>query len=395
MTVAATVIWLGTPERELWFEPVSPPKDEQDLEAEAQTIRIASIAPFEPASVEEPVTSTETDSPPEARLREDIALADATPDESPRAPEPASPDTERATLQPESDLPEGPPPLEELRAVEPEPEQPIQESELREYAPTAQLDDEGPPLPSEAARLAESAELVPPSAAAVAPTADVGREAAARAGSPLTAPTPAETSRSRPEQRSTPEPVDAVSIAIGRHRIEQGRYPHQRASYARVGFERYRDAMLALGGSFYLFDTRARQVIAELDPYSLATRRVDRTPNHLSRWPRDVTRYLGRALTTPEVQQAYRGMSLRVVLLPPSEVDAAFVGGLDRALRKQGLEIERVTQVRLVYELTADGLECEVVKIELRDGTEQSLRLRLALSGPIPRSRGRRSGDRS
>jgi len=392
VTVAAAVMWWGAPERELW-PPLPVEMDEPTPEPAPpeppQTIQIASIEARPPAPLPRPLA------PPEA---EPLAVEQQAAEPLPEPEEPVSapPMVEAATRQLESELPEGLP-------IEPElPEPEVQAQTDPQETVQAQLDVPEPEL----AQLEPDPvpEPLPETAAAEAPASRESQEPIRAAQTPEPPqPQPrrqvAELQAVDPNPptrpRETPaEPVDDVSIAIGRHRIENGRYPHQRASYARIGFEPYRDAMLALGGGFFLFDARNKRVVAELDPYSLKARATQAAPKHLSRWPRDVTRYLGAALTREHLDPRFRGSSLRVVLLPPADLDAAFVGGLDRALRKRGIDIERVTQVRLIYELTDAGLQCEVAKVGLRDGTEMNMQLRLALSGPIPTQSPTRSPTR-
>ena len=265
-----------------------------------------------------------------------------------------------------------------------------------DLSPARPVASEPPPEPPPSIRIARIEPLPVEAQPAPAPaparveeqTAPKGGAAETKAIRPVLpaseVPVLADTARPR-------EPRDGDSIALGEQRIAEGRFPRQRASYARIGFERYRDAMLALGGRFYLFDRRARRPLAELDPFTSEHRAIEALPPHLSAWPRDVTPYLRDVLEAPDVRRAYDGRATHVVLLPPADIDAAFVGGLDRALRRQGLDIERVASVRLLYELSHTGLGCEVVRVELFDGTRRELDLRLALSGPIPARDGGRS----
>jgi len=344
-------------------EPIEPEPIEPEPIAEALEPEPAP-RPIEPASIEPEVAEPELPEP--IADEPDPLVADAAPPE----PEPLEPEL---PTTPGSDAPSitAEPPLTRV-------DEPLADPAPRDEPQTVAREAAAPPPePPAVARLAPSSDNALPALQTPPP------RAAARDTQP-------ERARAARPRRPRIEPLDDVALAIGRYRLEEGRYPHQRASYARIGFEAYRDAMLALGGAFFLFDTRSDRVLAQVNPYTLEMRAVDTPASHLSRWPRDVTRHLGAALDAPNARRDF-GRATRVVLLPPADIDAALVGGLDRALQRMGMNIERVTQVLLTYELTDAGLECEVSKLALRDGTEKPVSLRLSLSGPIPKRRGGRS----
>lgn len=193
----------------------------------------------------------------------------------------------------------------------------------------------------------------------------------------------------RPARAVDPEPVEkaapsaplapspASDLARGRVALASGVFPRLRASYANVGFERYRDAMLELGAGFFLFDFAARQPIAGVDPTNGTTSRPNLS-DRLSRWPRDITRH------TPELLESGRrefGPSVsRVVLLPPVDVDAALLGALERYLATRELEPRELARVDVVYSLVGSRLHCDVLALGLQDGTEISADLQVDLS---------------
>ena len=182
-----------------------------------------------------------------------------------------------------------------------------------------------------------------------------------------------------PAQRAAVMP-SANAIARGQMLLEEGRFPRLRASYSHIGFERYRDAVTALGAGFYLFDPAERRLLAQVDPVTGES--VERaTPGDLSHWPRDVSRHLEAALRAG--RERYGERAGRVVLLPPVSVDASLLGALDQALRAQSLDARDLVRVDLVYELRGGRLHCDVLAIALRDGSERSLDLLIDLSGRI------------
>lgn len=179
-----------------------------------------------------------------------------------------------------------------------------------------------------------------------------------------------------PRPAPSPPPLPATQVPSsdalerGESLLRSGRFPHLRASYGRIGFEAYRDAMLELGGVFFLFDGKARQPVAEVDPRTGALGgelvRAD-----LSRWPRDVTRHLSEPLRLG--QASYGPRVSRVILLPPARLDAALLGGLDAHLRALDLDPGDLLRVDLAYELRGGNLYCDVLLVAMRDGTERSL----------------------
>ncbi|TDJ08350.1 MAG: hypothetical protein E2O71_05025 [Deltaproteobacteria bacterium] len=192
-----------------------------------------------------------------------------------------------------------------------------------------------------------------------------------------------------PRPAPSPPPLPATQVPSsdalerGESLLRSGRFPHLRASYGRIGFEAYRDAMLELGGVFFLFDGKARQPVAEVDPRTGALGgelvRAD-----LSRWPRDVTRHLSEPLRLG--QASYGPRVSRVILLPPARLDAALLEGLDAHLRALDLDPGDLLRVDLAYELRGGNLYCDVLLVAMRDGTERSLSLQIDLSGGMTRT---------
>ena len=186
---------------------------------------------------------------------------------------------------------------------------------------------------------------------------------------------------------SAPEPPVVVPSASTRQRgsklMEAGIFPRLRATYDRIGFADYRDAMVALGGRFYLFDASKRIPVAEIEPRSGAIG-GESVPARLSRWPRDVTRHLHAALENGRGRYGER--VTRVVLLPPRSLDAALLGALDARMSEAELRATDLLGVRVAYELRGGRLHCSVLGVTLRDGRERSLPLVVDLS---------RTGERS
>ena len=104
---------------------------------------------------------------------------------------------------------------------------------------------------------------------------------------PATPPPPPEPPAPPSEPAKTVPEADV--LARGESLLRAGTFPRLRATYSRIGFPAYRDAVLALGGAFFLFDPTTRQPVAEVDPRTGAVR-AERVRVDLSRWPRDVTR---------------------------------------------------------------------------------------------------------
>ncbi|MEE9281155.1 MAG: hypothetical protein V3V67_13365 [Myxococcota bacterium] len=207
-------------------------------------------------------------------------------------------------------------------------------------------------------------------------------ESAAAERAPLETPVAIEIARIELSPRAEPEPPpptgpDAGVLRRGSALLRAGSFPRLRATYVRIGFAAYREAVVELGGAFYLYDARARQALAEVDPLS-GRLRAEGVREELSRWPRDVTRHLPDALRRG--RERYGSRVSRVVLLPPASLDAALLGALDQHLRELGLDADGLLRVDVAYELRGDRLQCEVLSVALRDGSERELGLRIDLT---------------
>jgi hypothetical protein len=192
------------------------------------------------------------------------------------------------------------------------------------------------------------------------------------------APNPPPRPKPRPRPSGIPAQRASNELSRGERLLEAGSFPTLRATYRRIGFDAYRDAVLALGGSFFLFDAVERRPLAEIDPRTGAVTSRELREG-LSRWPRDVTRHVPRALERGRRRWGERAS--RVILLPPAHVDAALLGALDTYLRAQGERGDRLVSVDLAYELRDGRLGCEVLALSLPGGTRRSVGLHVDLSG--------------
>ena len=168
---------------------------------------------------------------------------------------------------------------------------------------------------------------------------------------------------------------------LARGDLSEGRLPRLKADGKRIGFTAYRDAMLALGGGFFLYDASARRPLAEIDALT-GEIRSESLREGLSDWPRDMTPLFESALELG--RKRYGARASRVVLLPPARIDATLVAALNRELPLIGVDPDAVVRVDLIYELRDGRLECDVVGVGLRDADDRALELRVTLSDPIP-----------
>lgn len=175
-----------------------------------------------------------------------------------------------------------------------------------------------------------------------------------------------------PPTRSADDAWNEERLQSGHRWLASGEFPELRATYRRIGFPAYRDAMQALGARFFLYDVSRRRLMAEVDPAS-GQRLPGASRSGLSAWPRDVTRHMSRAIDSE---------ASRVVLLPPVELDAALLGSVDTHLRAHMLDPSGVRRLDLAYELQAGRLGCEVLAAAFADGSERTLSLRVDLSPP-------------
>jgi hypothetical protein len=195
---------------------------------------------------------------------------------------------------------------------------------------------------------------------------------------PVSPPLPTITATAKP----APPPSLPVLQSTGkRGELSEGRLPKLKADGRRIGFIAYRDAMLALGGGFFLYDALAKRPVAEIDPLTGEVR-SETLRSGLSDWPRDMTSLFEPALELG--RKRYGSRASRVVLLPPAFIDTTLVTALRRELPLLGVDVDAVVRVDLVYELRDGRLECDVVGVGLRDAGDRALELRVTLSDPIP-----------
>lgn len=345
----------------------------------------AEVPPAEPAPepvpvVEQPAAESQPPEPSVAALARDAPIA---PEPSMTERLPAAEAQEGTPTETPEALPEPAPPAVELAAepapaelLEPDPSEPppaprnVDAAETRaEEPPTAQV----PPRAAPPREMPAPERTREPEPAALAAIARTRRAPPTREGEPT------------PNRRSTPRlmPLTADAVARGKELLASGTYPSVWARYDRIGFERYRDAMLALGGAFYVFDPDGRRLLARFDARSLEVSPLtsERVPDSLSPWPRDVTAKLP---PLPREARAKLGARAKIVLLFPSAVEVALLGGIDRALRRERIDPATVTVVKLAYELADGQLACEVSGVKLRGGAEREVVARIALSRRVP-----------
>jgi len=172
--------------------------------------------------------------------------------------------------------------------------------------------------------------------------------------------------------------VPTASDYLRGQRLLEGGFPRLRATYQRIGFAAYRDAMLKLGGSFYLWDGALNLSVARLDPRT-GESWEESVGSHLSRWPRDVTKHLKMALKDGRAR--YGARVTHAVLLPSARIDAALLSGLDQLLRKNGVDPGTVTSFFGAYELRSGRLYCVVLAASFTDATERDVSFAVDLSG--------------
>ena len=149
-----------------------------------------------------------------------------------------------------------------------------------------------------------------------------------------------------------------------------GEFPRMRGYYSRVGWEDYRDAMISLGSRFYVWDAHENQPLASLDPITGETSEA-KSQLGLSPFPRDVSSNLTHALA--EGKKAFGDAASHVVMLPPERFDAALLSGLEKLLRRNGIQSDRVSSFEGAFEIRNGGLWCEVLSTSLKDGTTREV----------------------
>jgi hypothetical protein len=394
LATAGVTMWLLRPDTRSADATDAAPPPPAEPPAAIEIARIELPEPDPPAA-EEPAEEPPVAVAPEQSVAALAGEAEPEPELVEAAPELPEPEPEVAEAAPEAAEPELP-----SEAAEPELPSEAAEPELR-----GEIAEPTPPEPMPAPE-------PEPQIAAVEPTPKrrpepEPRPLPAREPEPRPAPVERPEKIERPEVVERPEPerprrdvaaerareetapapqlvpLTASSMARGRELLGSGRYPRFRAYTDRIGFERYRDAILALGGAFYIYDARTRERVAKLDPRSLEVLPLLQrgVPESLSPFPRDVT---GKLPPLPKAAREQVGTGKRVILLFPSAVDAALVGGLHEALRRERIDPESLTSADLHYELADGRLVADVFSVSLRGRGERAVSARIALSGRLP-----------
>lgn len=193
----------------------------------------------------------------------------------------------------------------------------------------------------------------------------------------------------RPEKPKAVEPISPPALAgrtftpsaldyLKGDRLLEGGFPRLHATYERLGFPAYRDAVLALGGEFFVWDGSENQPIAHLDTRTGATSEAS-IPSDLSRWPRDVTMHLEPARERSKEEFGERAS--HVVLLPPTRLDAALLSGLNHLLEQNDVDPASVSGFFGAYELRGRRLYCVVLSTSFKDGTERPVSFSIDLGG--------------
>ena len=158
-----------------------------------------------------------------------------------------------------------------------------------------------------------------------------------------------------------------------------GALPTISADYRRhLGFERYVRKAREAGGRFLLYDPFSGSVLSEVDPLTGRTfpaRNLDGLSPRSRRIRSEpaVAGILGRSKAEFGVAGA------EVILLHPFDLDAYLIGGMECALRDDGMDLDDFTEVRGVYLLENNQLVLRIDSGILKGGGSQELALRFSL----------------
>ena len=158
-----------------------------------------------------------------------------------------------------------------------------------------------------------------------------------------------------------------------------GALPTISADYRRhLGFERYVRKVREAGGRFLLYDPFSGSVLSEVDPLTGRTFPA-RDLDGLSPRSRRIRSEPAVAGILSRSKAEFGVAGAEVILLLPFDLDAYLIGGMECALRDDGMNLEDFTEFRGVYLLENDRLVLRIDSGIFKGGGSQELTLRFSL----------------
>lgn len=159
-----------------------------------------------------------------------------------------------------------------------------------------------------------------------------------------------------------------------------GSLPPISAKYQQtLGFQAYASSMNKIGGRFFIIDEVKGEILCGLD---LKNEKLTSTGNLFGLSPRS------REVDEPQLNEylvaaknEYGLGHYKTILLLPLEIDHYIIGAISRTLETKRLEINEFKKFDGVYVKKDDNFYLGIYKGHLKDGTNHSLNISIALQG--------------
>ena len=184
---------------------------------------------------------------------------------------------------------------------------------------------------------------------------------------------------SEPPVRRRPEVISRVyrvdqslvrsgMVLVGEKGEHLGSFPSITANYrVNLGFDAYVKSLQSLGARFFIRDRIERKLVGEVDFQTLYLNPI-RHLKGLSPRSRIISGELAVNKYIELANVMFGQGDYQMILLLPLQIDAALIGGMEKALRQSGYDVRDFISLEARYEKNSSGLWLVVVK-----GTQKKL----------------------
>ena len=179
--------------------------------------------------------------------------------------------------------------------------------------------------------------------------------------------------------RVNPSLVRSGMAMVGEKGEHLGSFPAVTANYrAKLGFQAYVSALQGLGAKFFIRDRNRKKLVAEVDFRTLYLNPVKGLEG-LSPRSRIIS---GESAIRQYIDLAkviFGKGDYQMIMLLPLRLDAAFIAGTEKALKRSGYNIREFHSLQAIYKKGTRGLSLVVVKGFHKSGRRVPLNLHFNL----------------
>ena len=166
---------------------------------------------------------------------------------------------------------------------------------------------------------------------------------------------------------------------VGEQGEHLGSFPAVTANYrAKLGFKAYVTSLRSLGARFLVRDRNRRKLVAEVDFQTLYLNPVKHLQG-LSPRSRIISGECGVKQYIDLASVMFGPGDYQMVVLLPLALDAALIGGAERALKRSGYNIKDFNSLEAIYKRDSQGLSLVVEKGFHKSGRRVPLNLHFNL----------------